>query len=391
MIKKMKNNIFKTLALFVMCLSLPVIAQTQDAAATTDVAAAAGAVADASSTAAKASSIDSYIPWILVTTALALGIVILFMGSLLSKVAIMKMKSNAKSLAIILLSTAAISLNAATENSFGWAVTSGQLNYMLLGVIFFEVLIILYFAYWLKVVVLPQSEATEQIKPDTVTNAWWDKFNKSVKIEDEKDVQLDHDYDGIKELDNALPPWWLYGFYLTIVFAGIYIWRFHFSDAPLQVQELRNEIAAAKVAEEAYAKMNANKVDENTVEYKADLALIAAGKELFASKCVACHGAEAGGGQGPNLTDDYWIHGGSIKDIFKTIKYGVTNKGMIAWGGELTPKQIEGLANFIKSIKGSNPKGGLPKAGELYIEEGAAAPADSSANAQAIPTAAAVK
>jgi cytochrome c oxidase cbb3-type subunit 3 len=379
MIKKMKNNIFKTLALFVMCLSLPVFAQTQDAAATTDVAAAAGAVASASSTAVKAPSIDSYIPWILVTTALALGIVILFMGSLLSKVAIMKMKSNLKSLVIIILSTAAISLNAATEKASGWSVSSGQLNYMLLGVIFFEVLIILYFAYWLKVIVLPQ---TEEVKPKvTASNAWWDKFNKSVKIEDEKDVQLDHDYDGIKELDNALPPWWLYGFYLTIVFAGIYIWRFHFSDAPLQVQELKNEIAAAKVAEEAYAKMNANKVDENSVVYKADPALIAAGKELFASKCVACHGAEAGGGQGPNLTDDYWIHGGSIKDIFKTIKYGVTNKGMIAWGGELTPKQIEGLANFIKSIKGSNPKGGLPKAGELYIEEGAAA--DSSANTQA--------
>lgn len=384
MIKTMKKNILKTLALFVVCLFLPLYAQSQDAAATTDVAAAAGAATAATAAAVKTSSIDSYIPWILVTTALALGIVILFMGSLLSKVAIMKMKSNAKSIALFLVSTAAISLNAATEKASGWMVSSGQLNYMLLGVIFFEVLIILYFAYWLKVVLIPKSEkVTEKA---TATNAWWDNFNKSVKIEDEKDVQLDHDHDGIKELDNALPPWWLYGFYLTIVFSFIYIWRFHFSDAPLQVQELKNEIAAAKIAEEAYAKMNANKVDENTVEYKADASLIAAGKELFASKCVACHGAEAGGGQGPNLTDDHWIHGGSIKNIFKTIKYGVTNKGMIAWGGELTPKQIEGLANYIKSIKGTNPKGGLPPAGELYVEEGAVA-SDSTVNAAATPAA----
>lgn len=375
----MKRNILNTLALLGMCLNLPVFAQTQDAAvATTDVAAA------AATTAAPAfGGIESYIPWILVITALALGIVILFMGSLLSKVAIMKIQKNAKAIAIFMLSTVAFSLNAATETKFGWSVTTHQLNYLLLGVIFFEVLIILYFAYWLKVIVIPQSEKIVTEKK-TVTNAWWDRFNNSVKIEDEKDVQLDHDYDGIKELDNALPPWWLYGFYVTILFAVVYIWRFHFSDAPLQVQELKNEIAAAKIAEEAYAKINANKVDENTVEYKADATLIADGKDLFGQKCVACHGAEAGGGQGPNLTDDYWKHGGSIKDIFKTIKYGVTNKGMIAWGGELTPKQIEGLANYIKSIKGSNPKGGLPKDGELYIEEGSATPNDSTVSAQVV-------
>lgn len=375
----MKRNILNTLALLGMCLNLPVFAQTQDAAvATADVAAA------AATTAAPAfGGIESYIPWILVITALALGIVILFMGSLLSKVAIMKIQKNAKAIAIFMLSTAVFSLNAATETKFGWSVTTHQLNYLLLGVIFFEVLIILYFAYWLKVIVIPQSEkiVTEE---KTVTNAWWDRFNNSVKIEDEKDVQLDHDYDGIKELDNALPPWWLYGFYVTILFAVVYIWRFHFSDAPLQVQELKNEIAAAKIAEEAYAKINANKVDENTVEYKADATLIADGKDLFGQKCVACHGAEAGGGQGPNLTDDYWKHGGSIKDIFKTIKYGVTNKGMIAWGGELTPKQIEGLANYIKSIKGSNPKGGLPKDGELYVEEGTNTMADTTVSAQVV-------
>ena len=374
----MKRNILNTLALLSICLNLPVFAQAQNASVATDATAAAAKAA-----APAFGGIESYIPWILVITAVALGIVILFMGSLLSKVAIMKIQKNAKAIAILMLSTAAFSLNAGTETKFGWSVTTHQLNYMLLGVIFFEVLIILYFAYWLKVIVLPESEKVAS-KEKTMTNSWWDKFNNSVKIEDEKDVQLDHDYDGIKELDNALPPWWLYGFYVTILFSVVYIWRFHFSDAPLQVQELKNEIAAAKIAEEAYAKINANKVDENTVEYEADPALIASGKELFGLKCIVCHGSEAGGGQGPNLTDEYWNNGGSIKDIFKTIKYGVTNKGMIAWGSELTPKQIEGLANFIKSIRGSNPKGGLPKDGELYIEEGVNANNDSTVSAQVV-------
>lgn len=374
----MKRNSLNILALLSICLNLPVFAQTQNASAANDLTAAAAKAA-----APTFGGIESYIPWILVITAVALGIVILFMGSLLSKVAIMKIQKNAKAIAILTLSTAAFSLNAATETKFGWSVTTHQLNYMLLGVVFFEVLIILYFAYWLKVIVLPESEKVAS-KEKTMTNSWWDKFNNSVKIEDEKDVQLDHDYDGIKELDNALPPWWLYGFYMTILFSVVYVWRFHFSDAPLQVQELKNEIAAAKIVEEAYAKMNENKVDEYSVEYKGDAALIASGKELFGLKCIVCHGSEAGGGQGPNLTDEYWKNGGSIKDIFKTIKYGVTNKGMIAWGSELTPKQIEGLANFIKSIRGSNPKGGLPKDGELYIEEGVNANYDSTVSAQVV-------
>ena len=180
----MKRNILNTLALLSICLNLPVFAQTQNASVATDATAAAAKAA-----APTFGGIESYIPWILVITAVALGIVILFMGSLLSKVAIMKIQKNAKAIAILMLSTAAFSLNAATETKFGWSVTTHQLNYMLLGVIFFEVLIILYFAYWLKVIVLPESEKVAS-KEKTMTNSWWDKFNNSVKIEDEKDASF---------------------------------------------------------------------------------------------------------------------------------------------------------------------------------------------------------
>jgi cytochrome c oxidase cbb3-type subunit III len=360
----MKSKFLNILALSGMCFSFPVFAQTQDpAVAANQVVAVSRAVAPV---AKSAFSVESNIPLILVITAVALGIVILFLGSLLGKVALLKIKQNTKTLAIICLSTLAVSLQAATTE-FGWKVTNHELDYMLLGVIFFEVLIILYFAYWLKVVILPEKEKKVLAENKPVTNAWWDKFNKSVQIENEKDVQLDHDHDGIKELDNALPPWWVYGFYLTILFAGIYLYRYHVSkSAPLQVQELNNEFVTAKLEAEEYAKTHPKKVDENSIEYAANIELISAGKTLFGQKCVACHGSDGQGLQGPNLTDDYWKHGGSIKDIFKTIKNGVPNMGMIAWGQELTPNQIETLSNYIKAIKGSKPINPKAPEGDLY-------------------------
>ena len=362
----MKSKILNILAISGMCFSFPVIAQIQDAAtATNQVAVAAGT---ALPTVKSALSIESNIPLILTITAVSLAIVILFLGSLLGKVALMKIKQNTKVIAIICLSTFAVSLQAAPPE-FGWKVTTNELDYLLLGVIFFEVLIILYFAYWLKVVILPEKEKKVVAENKPVTNAWWDKFNKSVKIENEKDVQLDHDYDGIKELDNALPPWWIYGFYLTILFSVVYLYQYHVSkSAPLQVQELNNEFAAAKLEAEEYAKTHPKKVDENTIEYAANADFISAGKTLFGQKCVACHGPEGQGLQGPNLTDEYWKNGGSIKNIFKTIKNGVPNMGMIAWGQELTPNQIETLANYIKSIKGTNPVNPKATEGDLFIE-----------------------
>jgi cytochrome c oxidase cbb3-type subunit 3 len=315
----------------------------------------------------KSDLITEYLPWVLLATAIALAIVILFMGVLLSRVAILKgsLKTSKNVLALLVL-ISANSLSASNANQGAPFFTVTVLNYLLIAVILLEVLIILYFANWLKAVILPAKK-----KSKTKTSAivsWWNKANKSVAIENEKDVQLDHDYDGIKELDNALPPWWVYGFYLTIVFSAIYVWRYHIGkSAPLQVQELKMAIAAAEIQQAEYDKRNANKVDENTIVYKEDPVLIENGKALFAKNCAACHGQEAGGGTGPNLTDNYWKHGGDIKNVFKTIRYGVPDMGMIAWGDILTPVEIGSLATFIKSIKGSNPIN--PKEPEGQLEE----------------------
>ena len=182
---------------------------------------------------------------------------------------------------------------------------------------------------------------------------------------------MDHDYDGIKELDNSLPPWWIYGFYFTILFAGVYLYRYHVSkSAPLQVEELAVEKIQAEREKLAYMATQANNVDETSIAYNPTTELLTEGKAIFVKNCVSCHGPEAQGASiGPNLTDEYWIHKGGIKDIFKTIKNGVQEKGMIPWGQQLSNAQIAAAATFIKSLKDSHPTNPKAPQGDKYEEE----------------------
>lgn len=199
-----------------------------------------------------------------------------------------------------------------------------------------------------------------------------DKLNASVAVEDEKDILLDHNYDGIKELDNSLPPWWKYGFYFTIVWGIVYLIYFHLGSGPSSEKEYNDEVALAQLQIEEFIKKSANAVDENNVTLASDAASIDAGKAVYLDNCAACHGRLGEGGVGPNLTDDYWLHGGSINNIFKTIKYGVPAKGMKAWQAELSPSQIRQVASFIKSLHGTNPPNAKEKQGELYKDDGEA-------------------
>jgi cytochrome c oxidase cbb3-type subunit III len=197
-----------------------------------------------------------------------------------------------------------------------------------------------------------------------------DKLNDTVEIEQEESIMLDHDYDGIKELDNNLPPWWKYGFYLTILIAVIYLINYHITKtSPLQGEEYTLSVKKAEAEIAEYMKTSANNVDESTVKLLTDPSDIATGKDLFIMNCSACHGKLGEGSVGPNLADDYWLHNGGVKDIFKTIKYGWPDKGMKAWKDDFSPMQIAQITSFIRTLKGTNPPKPKEKQGDLYTEQ----------------------
>ena len=188
-----------------------------------------------------------------------------------------------------------------------------------------------------------------------------------VPKEKEKDLDLGHEFDGIRELDNSLPPWWLWLFYFTIAFSGVYLYYYTFTGKGAdQAQEYVMEMEKAEIEKEAFLKTQANSVDENSVEILTDAAMLAEGKSIFKASCAVCHGNEGQGTIGPNLTDSYWKHGGSIKDIFKTVKYGVPEKGMIAWQAQLNPAAIQKVASYITTLSGTNPPNPKAAEGELY-------------------------
>jgi cytochrome c oxidase cbb3-type subunit 3 len=198
---------------------------------------------------------------------------------------------------------------------------------------------------------------------------WWaglDKklFTKATPVEKEADVMLDHNYDGIQELDNALPPWWKYGFYLTIGVAIIYILNFHvFGTGKNPTEEYDEEVAKARIEKEIYESKNKDKIDENNVPM-ADAAGLATAKGIFSTQCVACHGKLGEGGAGPNLTDDYWLHKGSLNDIYHTIKNGYPEKGMQSWAAVFSSKEIGFLASYVKSLHGTKPPNAKAPQGE---------------------------
>ena len=202
------------------------------------------------------------------------------------------------------------------------------------------------------------------------------KLTRTVPIENEASLLLNHDYDGIKELDNNLPPWWVYSFYACIVFAAVYLVRFEIMGADNQEMELKKELAQAKIEVAEYMKNAPDLMDEKSVTQLTEPADLAIGKTLFENNCAACHRADAGGQIGPNLTDNHWILGGGIKNIFHTITNGGRDgKGMISWKGTLKPKEIQKVASYIMSLKGSNPKDAKAPDGDLWVEEIAAAEA----------------
>ena len=262
---------------------------------------------------------------------------------------------------------AAISI-AATNTISGLTPTA---FYSLIAVVGVQLLVLLWLLYHLKTLLAKEIVAVATVEEkEPVLQKWWNKMNSFRPVQEEANIDLGHDYDGIRELDNRLPPWWLYGFYTCIIFSVIYLWRYHVShSAPSSLQELAIVMEKAELEKENYLKKAANNVNENTVTYLSDAGSLEAGRKIFITACAACHATDGGGTVGPNLADDYWLHGGSLSAIFTSIKYGWPEKGMKSWKDDYSPLQIAQLTSYIKSLKGTQPATPKEPQGELYEEK----------------------
>ena len=204
---------------------------------------------------------------------------------------------------------------------------------------------------------------------DKKQKSGWKRFLQSMtkanELGKEDEVMTDHDYDGIRELDNVLPPWWKYGFYITILI-GIfyYVQVFTNSEKYSQEMEYTAEVEKAKQDIDAYIKANPDLFNTENLETFTDAANLAKGKELFTTKtCTACHLEDLGGSIGPNLTDENWILGGDMNNIFNTIsKGGRPGKGMIPWESTISLLERQQLTSYIISMQGTSPAN--PKAPE---------------------------
>jgi len=180
-------------------------------------------------------------------------------------------------------------------------------------------------------------------------------------------IDLGHDYDGIRELDNRLPPWWVWTFYLTIFIGLGYLYVYHGSDIGLsQHEEYVAEMQRGEDEKAAFAARQKNSIDENNLVEVTDAGKLNKAHGIYIANCAACHGPEGQGGVGQNLTDKYWVHGGSLSDIYQTIKNGVPEKGMIAWKAQMQPATILNLASYIRTLQGTNPPNQKKKEGDFY-------------------------
>lgn len=243
-------------------------------------------------------------------------------------------------------------------------LTKSYYDIVAVALIFVVVLIVIGFLYF---------GMGEEVKRETKFSLGFQKIKDYLvglkPIEKEKDLMFDHAYDGIRELNNKIPPWFNFLFYGTVVFGIIYMIFYHvLSSGDVQATEYNEEIKMAELKRIEMVKSGAL-LDENTLTALTDVSALNSGKDIFVKNCAVCHTEKGGGLVGPNLTDDYWIHGGGIKNIFATVKNGVPEKGMISWKTQLNPKQMQEVSSFILTLRGTNPPNPKAPEGVLYVEQ----------------------
>ena len=254
------------------------------------------------------------------------------------------------------------------------------LTYIVMSFLIITVILVFLVALYLKKVVdlmtaeMLKEKALRAGVPYVAPKSWWEKFwqemNDAVPVSQEQDIDLGHNYDGIRELDNHLPPWWKGLFYGSIIWGAIYLFLYHVVPTfPLSGDEYKKELAVAdEKARILKASMPAEAIDEANLTYKEDKDIIGKGQLVFtANNCQSCHRADGGGNTiGPNLTDAYWLHGGDIKNVFGTIKNGVVEKGMPAWGKVMSTADVRNVAFYVMSLQGTNPANAKAPQGQLF-------------------------
>lgn len=252
--------------------------------------------------------------------------------------------------------------NIFAETGAGYDLNSVMKTSLFITLIFIAILM------WFAIVYSEKNDLNGELLKSPIKKMFsW--LNRSVPIEKEEDIMFHHDFDGIKELDNRIPPWFSFLFYGSIAFAIIYMIVFHVvGDGNVQQNEYTTEVQQASFEREMLIRSGAF-INEETVTFGNDVATVSEGKEIFVKNCAACHANDGGGGVGPNLTDDYWIHGGGIKNIFKTIKYGVPSKGMISWQSQLDPSKMRAVASYVITLHGTKPASPKEPQGTIWKEE----------------------
>jgi cytochrome c oxidase cbb3-type subunit III len=261
--------------------------------------------------------------------------------------------------------------------------------YVLVGFIFLIAILVLIVAVYMLQVLNYMVRQAEQERAAKLGIAYkprpsfwqklWERSNALKPMEKEEDIILDHNYDGIRELDNHLPPWWKWLFYSTIAFSVVYLLIFHvFDSLPSQIQEYEDEVAYAQAqSQKKQASNPVAAIDETNVEATTEALALADGKQIFMNTCASCHRKDGGGDIGPNLADAYWLHGGSIKDIFKVVRHGVPGTNMIAWEGVISPEKMKNVSSYVLTLIGTNPANPKKPEGQLVKPEKREVKADS--------------
>jgi cytochrome c oxidase cbb3-type subunit 3 len=285
--------------------------------------------------------------------------------------------SKGKALGLAALATC-LNGNLFAQNSTATTQTSASeqavLFYIAAGMLIFISLTVLTVALYtlqvMRLIMQPETAPAQVVAKESLWVSFKKKFitGDVLPVEQEAEVAIDHVYDGIQELDNHMPPWLKLTFYGTIAFAIIYCINF-FSLGLVQTsdQEYVAEMAQAEKEVGEFRKLAAAGIDESNAKQVTEAAALASAQTLYTQNCGACHGAAGEGGVGPNLTDEYWLHGGSVKEVFKTIKYGIPQKGMIAWQQKLKPEEIQNMASYILSLQGTKPANGKEPQGDRVV------------------------